>query len=152
MQALQYPQANAGWLLIDPDRIALAGDSAGAHIAAQAGALVTTPGYAEAVSIPAITVTGHGRCPAQRLVPLQHGRDGPLSIQHCCAERRQYARSPFVVTWFGRTGSNELPRPRAATGFREFLLVLHGPPGETPRTCGGLQENRKSFPGNAESS
>ena len=56
MQALQYLQANAGRLLIDPDRIALAGDSAGAHIAAQAGALVTTPGYAEAVGItPAIT-------------------------------------------------------------------------------------------------
>jgi acetyl esterase len=56
MQALQYLQANAGRLLIDPDRIALAGDSAGAHIAAQAAALVTTPGYAEAVGItPTIT-------------------------------------------------------------------------------------------------
>jgi acetyl esterase len=56
MQALQYLQANAGRLLIDPDRIALAGDSAGAHIAAQAGALVTTPGYADAVGItPTIT-------------------------------------------------------------------------------------------------
>jgi len=56
MAALQYLQANAGRLVIDPDRIALAGDSAGAHIAAQAGALVTTPGYAEAVGItPAIT-------------------------------------------------------------------------------------------------
>jgi ATP-dependent DNA helicase RecQ len=34
MQALQYLQANAGRLLLDRDRIALAGDSAGAHIAA----------------------------------------------------------------------------------------------------------------------
>jgi acetyl esterase len=56
MQALQYLQANAGRLLIDPDRIVLAGDSAGAHIAAQAGALVTTPRYADAVGIPA-TIT-----------------------------------------------------------------------------------------------
>lgn len=56
MQALQYLQANAGRLLIDPDRIALAGDSAGAQIAAQAGALVTTPGYADAVGItPTVT-------------------------------------------------------------------------------------------------
>jgi acetyl esterase len=57
MQALQYLQANAGRLLIDPDRIVLAGDSAGAHIAAQAGALVTTPGYAEAVGVHPITAT-----------------------------------------------------------------------------------------------
>jgi acetyl esterase len=56
MQALQYLQANAGRLLINPDRIALAGDSAGAQIAAQAGALVTTPGYADAVGITA-TIT-----------------------------------------------------------------------------------------------
>ena len=56
MQALHYLQANAGRLLIDADRIALAGDSAGAHIAAQAAALVTTPGYAGAVGItPTIT-------------------------------------------------------------------------------------------------
>ena len=56
MQALQYLQANAGRLVIDPDRIAIAGDSAGAHIAAQAGALVTTPGYADAVGItPTVT-------------------------------------------------------------------------------------------------
>jgi acetyl esterase len=56
MQALTYLQANAARLLIDPDRIVLAGDSAGAHIAAQAGALVTTPGYADTVGItPTIT-------------------------------------------------------------------------------------------------
>jgi acetyl esterase/lipase len=56
MQALDYLQANAERLLIDPNRIVLAGDSAGAHIAAQLGALTTTPGYADAVGVaPAIT-------------------------------------------------------------------------------------------------
>ena len=51
MQALEYLQANAEHYSIDVDRIALAGDSAGAHIAAQVGALVTTPGYADAVGV-----------------------------------------------------------------------------------------------------
>ena len=56
MKALEYLQANAERLQIDPDRIALAGDSAGAHIAAQMGALVTSPGYADAVGVaPTIT-------------------------------------------------------------------------------------------------
>jgi acetyl esterase/lipase len=51
MQALSYLQANAERFQIDPDRIAVAGDSAGAQIAAQLGALVTTPGYAETVGV-----------------------------------------------------------------------------------------------------
>jgi acetyl esterase/lipase len=56
MQALEYLQANAERLLIDPDRIVLAGDSAGAHIAAQLAALVTTPGYGDTVGVaPTIT-------------------------------------------------------------------------------------------------
>jgi acetyl esterase len=56
MQALDYLQLNAERLQIDPDGIAIAGDSAGAHIAAQLGALVTTPGYAGAVGVtPTIT-------------------------------------------------------------------------------------------------
>lgn len=56
MQALDYLSSNAERLLIDPDRIALAGDSAGAHIAAQLAALVTSPGYSAAVGInPVIT-------------------------------------------------------------------------------------------------
>jgi acetyl esterase/lipase len=57
MQALQFLQANAGRYHIDPQRIAIAGDSAGAQIAAQLAALVTTPGYADIVGI-APTVTG----------------------------------------------------------------------------------------------
>ena len=56
MQALAYLQSHAERLLIDPDRIALAGDSAGAHIAAQLATIVTTPGYAATVGItPKIT-------------------------------------------------------------------------------------------------
>ena len=56
MRALEYLQSNAGRLQIDPDRIAIAGDSAGAQIAAQLGGLVTTPGYAKAIGVtPAIT-------------------------------------------------------------------------------------------------
>jgi acetyl esterase len=51
MQALAHLQANAGRLGIDAGRIALGGDSAGAHIAAQLGAIVTTPGYADAVGV-----------------------------------------------------------------------------------------------------
>lgn len=51
MQALKYLQANAERYQIDPERLALAGDSAGAQIAAQLGALVTTPGYAETVGV-----------------------------------------------------------------------------------------------------
>jgi acetyl esterase/lipase len=56
MQALAYLQSEAGRLGIDADRMALGGDSAGAHIAAQTGLLVTTPGYAKSVGItPAVT-------------------------------------------------------------------------------------------------
>lgn len=56
MRALTYLQADANRYQIDPDRITIGGDSAGAQIAAQLGALVTTPGYAAAVGVtPAIT-------------------------------------------------------------------------------------------------
>ena len=56
MQALEYLQADAERLQVDPDRVVIGGDSAGAQIAAQVGALVTTPGYADAVGVaPTIT-------------------------------------------------------------------------------------------------
>lgn len=53
--ALTYVQEHAAELGVDPDRIVLAGDSAGAQIAAQYAALVTSPEYAREVGIkPAI--------------------------------------------------------------------------------------------------
>src|SRR5262249_51725601 len=51
MQALGHLRANAERLHLDPCRTVIAGDSAGAQIAAQVGALVTTPGYADEVGI-----------------------------------------------------------------------------------------------------
>jgi acetyl esterase/lipase len=51
MRALRHLQDGAGRLGLDPGRLVLAGDSAGAQLAAQAAALVTTPGYADAVGV-----------------------------------------------------------------------------------------------------
>ena len=51
MTALHYLQANADRYHIDPDQIVLAGDSAGAHIAAQAAAAVTNPDCAQRLGI-----------------------------------------------------------------------------------------------------
>lgn len=56
MRALHHLQVNAERYRIDPNRIAVGGDSAGAQIAAQLGALVTTPEYAETVGV-AATIT-----------------------------------------------------------------------------------------------
>jgi len=51
MAALAYVCANADRLRVDPARLYLAGDSAGAQIAAHVAALVTDPGYARQVRI-----------------------------------------------------------------------------------------------------
>lgn len=53
--ALAYLRANAARLHIDPRRLVLAGNSAGAHIAAQMANIVSVPSYAQAIGIaPAI--------------------------------------------------------------------------------------------------
>jgi acetyl esterase len=49
--ALGFLLANAARLHVDPDRIVLAGDSAGAQVAAQMAAIVSAPDYAKAVGI-----------------------------------------------------------------------------------------------------
>jgi acetyl esterase/lipase len=54
--ALKYLTANAQRLRIDPRRIVLAGDSAGAHLAAVAANIIAVPEYAAAVGVtPAVT-------------------------------------------------------------------------------------------------
>jgi acetyl esterase/lipase len=50
--ALGYLVKNAPRLRIDPDRLFLAGDSAGAQIAAQVANVVSSPSYAAAVGVP----------------------------------------------------------------------------------------------------
>ncbi|WP_052206944.1 alpha/beta hydrolase [Sinomonas humi] len=52
-EALAFLEGNAARLRLDPDRIVIAGDSAGAHIAAQIATLVSTPGYSRLVGVPA---------------------------------------------------------------------------------------------------
>jgi acetyl esterase/lipase len=73
MEALAHLQANAGRLGIQPERIALAGDSAGAHIAAQLAALVTTPGYADAVGIAPTVGAAQLHCLALACGPFDLG-------------------------------------------------------------------------------
>jgi acetyl esterase/lipase len=51
MQVLQHLQSNAERLQLDPARIVIAGDSAGAQLTAQVAALVTAPEYADAVGV-----------------------------------------------------------------------------------------------------
>ena len=109
MQALQYLRANSGRLMIDPDRIALAGDSAGAHIAAQAGALVTTPGYADAVGITPTVTSAQLRALVLVCGPydLQLGRHpssprGRLFMQialQSYSGKRRFLDDPAFATW-----------------------------------------------------
>jgi acetyl esterase/lipase len=53
MAVLGHVCAHAGRLRVDPHRLVLAGDSAGAQLAAQVATLVTSPVYAEQVGIEA---------------------------------------------------------------------------------------------------
>lgn len=55
MQALAYIREHAAELHVDPSRIVLGGDSAGAHIAAQVALAIVDPHYASAIGlVPAI--------------------------------------------------------------------------------------------------
>lgn len=51
--AIAHVVAHADEFFVDPDRIVIAGDSAGAHIAAQTAMAIAQPSYAEAAGLPA---------------------------------------------------------------------------------------------------
>jgi len=55
LAALAYLEKNAGSLHVDPSRIILAGDSAGAQIAAQTANVISVPSYAEEVGVEPMT-------------------------------------------------------------------------------------------------
>ncbi|MFI5062816.1 MAG: alpha/beta hydrolase [Streptosporangiales bacterium] len=74
MAALRHIQGHAARLHVDPARILLAGDSAGAHISAQVAALITNPAYARTFTIPVTVDPAHLRgvalcCNADPLLP-----------------------------------------------------------------------------------
>lgn len=109
MQAIGYLRANAERLRLDPDRIALAGDSAGAQLAAQLGALVTTPGYAEAVGVRPTLTAGQLRglvlaCGIYDLALAQRastptGARLIRAVLWAYSGSRHFARDPGFTTW-----------------------------------------------------
>jgi acetyl esterase/lipase len=109
MQALDHLQRDAERLQIDQNRIAIAGDSAGAHIAAQLGALVTTPGYADAVgivpTIAASQVRGLVLCCGPYDLGLARAADSPAGhrfgriILRAYSGERAFLEDPGFATW-----------------------------------------------------
>jgi acetyl esterase/lipase len=77
--ALAYLSANAKRLHVDPSRFVLAGDSAGAHIAAQLANVIAAPSYAAAVGVvPSIRRQQLAGmilfCGVYRIAPVRPGR------------------------------------------------------------------------------
>ena len=108
MQALEYIQGNAERLQIDASRVAIGGDSAGAQIAAQVGALVTTPGYADAVGVaPTITAAqlrglvlacGQYEVQLPSDVSTAFGRRYVRTVLWAYSGKRRFLSDPFFST------------------------------------------------------
>ena len=109
MQALRHVQENAERLQVDPTRIVVAGDSAGAQLAAQIGAVVTTPGYADAVGVgptlPAANLRGLVlACGPYDLDLLLNSARSDVgqklvdAVMWAYCGRRRYARDPLFAT------------------------------------------------------
>jgi acetyl esterase len=109
MQALDYLQANAARFHLDTGRIAIAGDSAGAHITAQLAALVTTPGYADRVGVPATITTAQLRglilacgpydLTLARQASSSAGRRFINTVLWAYSGTRHYLDDPAFTTW-----------------------------------------------------
>lgn len=106
--ALTHVQQHAGRLGLDPRRIVIAGDSAGAQLAAQLAALVTTPGYADQVGVAAPTS-------AERLRGVVLAC-GPYDLQRLAVGRSGIAqRLVHAVLWAYSGHRHHMRDPRFAT-------------------------------------
>ena len=131
MQALAYLRANADRYQIDPERIIIGGDSAGAQIAAQLGALVTTPGYAAAVGVTPVITAAQLRglvlaCGRYDLGLAARERTGAgrrftKTIMWAYSGTRHYLRDPFFATF---SVANHVTPAFPAT----FITVGNGDP------------------------
>lgn len=107
----------------DPQRIVVAGDSAGAQLAAQVAALTTNPGYARQVGVvapvPATALRGTVLdCGVYDFVPYMRGDDGASGILG-------FAVSQLVWAY---AGSNKPDAPV----FRELSVLRHLTPAFPP--------------------
>jgi acetyl esterase len=107
--ALTYLQENAAWLHVDPQRFVVAGDSAGALLAAQVANIVTSPDYAHALGL-APTLK-----PSQIVGLLLYC--GPYEMRRSAAPRSAQlvpTHGALVIQW--AAGLRERPAPGNACG------------------------------------
>jgi acetyl esterase/lipase len=109
MAALAFLRREAERLQLDADRIAVAGDSAGAHVAAQLGALVTTPGYAAALGVEPALAAEQLRCLVLACGPYDLelarrpasplGRRFMRAVLWAYSGKRGFLDDPAFATW-----------------------------------------------------
>jgi acetyl esterase/lipase len=121
MEVFSFVEVNAARLRLDASRLVVAGDSAGAHIAAQVAALVTTPGYADAVGVaPTLTPT------QLRGVVLACGPFDLALLQAAASER---ARRLVAAVLWAYSGDRHFSRSPA---FATASVVDHLSPAFPP--------------------
>lgn len=117
--ALGYVRRHALQLGVDPGRLVLAGDSAGAQLAAQIAALTTNPSYARALrltpAVPASTLRGTVlACGAYDLMPYVRGDEHPDRILDFAVSQLLWAYA----------GTNDPASPV----FRQMSVIDHVTP------------------------
>jgi acetyl esterase len=117
--ALAFLTANSAHLHVDPARLFLAGDSAGAHIAAQLACVITSPTYAAKLSITASI------SPAQLRGVLLYC--GPFKIQHSDLDS-QFGGMFHTFLWSYSGEKDFLSNPNFATASVIDFITPQFPP------------------------